>query len=471
MQDVLKIVRERLQAATPVVNHPDADVLTAFAEKSLPTLERDVVLEHLARCGDCRDVLALALPATEDVAASTVPARSGWLTWPALRWGFVTAGVVAIAAVGILQYQRRLSPTTVALKQATQDQVARNEAPAQPPVPSSSVAAAGKRDEARTSGPGLVDNYSADGQPPALTEPRHMARADSPARIHAPQVNSGAFGGLAGGPALYNNAAGQLQNNQSQVQNFKSSSPPAVAVQPTPAPPPASPTVEVSSQALEINTESAVRSNPPAAQPPHDYLASAKVDKAKPAANVAGDAAAPAPTETTDQQELPKAQKSSLTGRSFAKLATLTAPMPRWTISSTGVLQRSYDQGNNWQDVDVNAALSANLDVEANVLRGQERGREKDSDKKFERQAYASPTFRAVAATGADVWAGGSNAALYHSLDAGNHWTRIVPSSGGATLTGDIIALEFSDAQHGKVKTSASEVWTTTDDGQSWQKQ
>ena len=52
MQNVPKTVRDRLQAAPPPVNHPDADLLTAFAERSLPHRERTVVLEHLARCGD-----------------------------------------------------------------------------------------------------------------------------------------------------------------------------------------------------------------------------------------------------------------------------------------------------------------------------------------------------------------------------------------------------------------------------------
>ena len=107
MQNVPKIVRERLQAATPAVNHPDADVLTAFAERSLPDVERTVVLEHLARCGDCRDIVALALPATEPVENAISPSPRGWLTWPALRWGFVAAGVVAIVSFGVLQYQRR----------------------------------------------------------------------------------------------------------------------------------------------------------------------------------------------------------------------------------------------------------------------------------------------------------------------------------------------------------------------------
>ncbi len=107
MQKVSKIVQDRLKAATPVVNHPDADVLTAFAEKSLPELERATVLEHLSRCPECRDVLALSLPAVEDAQTVLVPARGGWLTWPAIRWGAVAAGVVLVASFAVLQYQRR----------------------------------------------------------------------------------------------------------------------------------------------------------------------------------------------------------------------------------------------------------------------------------------------------------------------------------------------------------------------------
>jgi photosystem II stability/assembly factor-like uncharacterized protein len=83
----------------------------------------------------------------------------------------------------------------------------------------------------------------------------------------------------------------------------------------------------------------------------------------------------------------------------------------------------------------------------------------------------AALTFRAVSAAGAEVWAGGSPGALFHSQDAGIHWTRVFPASGSTGLTGDILTLEFADSLHGKLSTSTSEAWTTADAGQTWQKQ
>ena len=156
-------------------------------------------------------------------------------------------------------------------------------------------------------------------------------------------------------------------------------------------------------------------------------------------------------------------------GRQVGQMASLASTLPaRWAINAAGALQRSYDQGNTWQPVDVNAnsaSVSSSLEVVAKTSRA-----EKDTAKALKRDG-SSPVFRAVAAVGSDVWAGGSGGALYHSLNAGNQWIRVVPTSAGATLTGDIIRLEFPDSQHGKISTSTSEVWTTSDDGQTWQKQ
>ena len=140
MQNVPKIVRARLQRQKPATAepHPDADLLTAFAEHSLPAPERDHVLDHLARCGHCRQVVALALPAIEAVtpASSENTARIGWLSWPVLRWGVVAAGVLAVTSVGILQHRRRhQEKTLVATSLMSRDQSVNF--PAHSPSPSS----------------------------------------------------------------------------------------------------------------------------------------------------------------------------------------------------------------------------------------------------------------------------------------------------------------------------------------------
>src|SRR5271168_3001549 len=100
MQDVPKIVLKRMQETAGAEAHPDADLLTAFAEQSLGESERSGVMEHLARCNDCRELVALALPAAEAVAVKTSsgPTRAGWLSWPVLRWSVAMAGIIAIAS-------------------------------------------------------------------------------------------------------------------------------------------------------------------------------------------------------------------------------------------------------------------------------------------------------------------------------------------------------------------------------------
>jgi len=91
--------------------------------------------------------------------------------------------------------------------------------------------------------------------------------------------------------------------------------------------------------------------------------------------------------------------------------------------------------------------------------------------RKDKKAVSAAPVFRAVAANGPDVWAGGTAAALYHSSDAGAHWVQVTPASQSATLSGDILTLEFPDTQYGRISTSTGEVWSTSDNGHSWKKQ
>jgi len=116
MQSLPKFVQSRLQreALSAAGSHPGADLLTAFAERSISGRERDHIVEHLARCGDCREVVALAFPAELESPAPalrTKTIRTNWFLLPALRasfprWALVTAGVLIIASLGTVQYRR-----------------------------------------------------------------------------------------------------------------------------------------------------------------------------------------------------------------------------------------------------------------------------------------------------------------------------------------------------------------------------
>src|SRR5579872_1804555 len=102
MEQLPKIVTQRLQATAKPGVHPDPDLLTAFAENSLGERERSQVLQHLAQCGDCRSVVTLALPEAEQ-AFATAPLKSPWLSWPVLRWGALAACVVVVSAAVTLR--------------------------------------------------------------------------------------------------------------------------------------------------------------------------------------------------------------------------------------------------------------------------------------------------------------------------------------------------------------------------------
>ena len=176
MENVPQIVSQRLKAAPPAINHPDADVLTAFTEQALPERERAQVLDHLARCVDCRDVVALALPASESVEPIVSPSRSGWLTWPTLRWGFAAAGVIVIASLGILQYQRHLQPGMMAYKESAPQatvKVAKNE-----PVPATGAGAVSEEKGSKLQvpvAPAFTDALDTN----VANEKKSMARAET----------------------------------------------------------------------------------------------------------------------------------------------------------------------------------------------------------------------------------------------------------------------------------------------------
>jgi Photosynthesis system II assembly factor YCF48/Putative zinc-finger len=462
MQDVPKIVLKRLQETAAAGPHPDADLLTAFAEQSLAESECARVMDHLAGCSDCREVLALALPAIElvVVAASTTPARSRWFTWPVLRWGVAVAGIIAIASIGIVQYRQRQKSDTLVSSLASPNETTAAPQQALPPsAPASelqeSVRQAEKEKQAQLQKWALssrADNSAEN----MLVRP---ANPTSPAAraMHIGPPGTTASGSIRTGPAgaAAPKAALSPPRNTFAVAAGAKNTTHEAAAKPAPSPS-ASQAVEAtsSSQTVEV-VESQVA---PVAPPAKDQVSDQLDQKQK---ELQSQYDSSASLSVLEAKNLAAAQAGSGTQR----------VSPRWSISAGGALQRSLDEGKTWLDVDVNVnsglvSTASNMPATAESTYGQE-----NRKKKAKTQPVPSPVFRAVSAQGAEVWAGGSAAMLYHSGDSGAHWARVLPSSPGATLTGDITSIAFSDAQHGRILTSAGEVWVTSDDGQTWHRQ
>jgi hypothetical protein len=396
MQDVPKIVRQQLKASTPTPAsmpataglHLDADLLTAFAERALAGAERASVVEHLAHCGDCRDVVALALPASETVAVPATPgARIGWLSLPVLRWGVVAAGLLAVASVGVQQYKLHHQEQIVASNviqskettdAATQKLQALQQAPA--PVDPKPLGPEQMRKEATATLPAQARGTG--------SIAIQAQRAFAPSSSEVVEVQSEAAQVTA-------QTTAQNQVQDQLIQNQKE---------------------------LPLNGRNVINV---------DTVAKAK-DPVPGTASVSPVAAADIPPQT----------------------AAIVGTSPRWAISPAGALQRSLDDGRTWQDTNPAAAYVATA-----------------SAKKVKASPDSVPVFRAVAAAGLEIWAGGSAGALYHTVDGGSGWTLVQPSAAGAILTGDITSIQFPDSQHGTVATSTAEIWITADDGQTWRKQ
>ena len=381
MQDIPKIVVKRLQGMAIANQHPEPDLLTAFAEQSLAQSERVHVLDHLARCPECRQILELAIPVTETETVTSIRSvRRGWLSGPALRWGFATAAILALVSGGVLQYEHEHRDHELASSSALQAKLTAEQG----------LAATSRRSEptAQLQQPAVQEPKSAAGNP------QMMARSQSASAKR--DLQKARESGLGGG-----------MKSEAEAEAMARTRP--------------------SDQLIQ---------NQAAAASQYQSYTSSDVVKAKAAvpAQASGDSApsfAPpafAPPDIAQQ-----------TAQSLMQPAS-----PRWTINAAGGLQRSFDAGKTWEDVNVNAEVG---------------------------QAQTKLVFRAVAVIGPEVWAGGSGAMLYHSSDSGTLWQQVFPFTVGAQPAGDITEIEFSSPQQGEITTSAGEIWTTSDSGQTWRRQ
>ncbi|PYX42140.1 MAG: hypothetical protein DMG83_21760 [Acidobacteria bacterium] len=447
MNKLPNIVRARL-SAIEAGDHPDPDLLTAFAEQALAEQERFKVLAHLSRCSDCREVLAVAMPSLSTAALATASSidtacRRSWFHWPAVRWGAAAACVVIVGSAVLMKRDVLMKPParTAALQEddagvtyssndannKTKDlSVVPAPQPASPPsvrdeeraveTPSPST-----RRQAQLSTPvpdqkkALASNFTQPVPPPVL------AGRMRPEFAHSATGSGAAVGGAAGVGSL----ASTPTTNESL--DLLPSNGKIIAAPVAPSKPAAQATeeVQVTAAVPVIETDAAgVREK------------QELPGKAKAPSGVAlYDALVAAPSQDSSTQTV--LAKEAARKAEMKRVETLRPPVARWTISADGKLQHSVDSGKTWQPV----AVAENA------------------------------TFRALSANGPDLWVGGASGLLYHSTDAGTHWMQVKPATADATLTADIAAIEFINVRQGKITTSTGEVWITTDGGQTWRRQ
>jgi putative zinc finger protein len=481
MTEVPKIVYDRLRAARlqqlPIGSaaesvHPDSNLLTAFAEQVLSATEHDSVLEHLALCAECRDTVALALPAenVEVISVFSEPvfsegekgeapipraaeyAASRLFAWPRLRW-VALAACAAVVGSALLLRPGKLNPPT---QPSAGQQIASTAAPtstggspsgaSSPSIVSSIVSSGSNYSSGRPSGRQAGDH------------PELSANRDETASItDGPLSKDATARRTLPSPAQAESAMALARRKKSSEQADKRTNIPGMlaldgsASQET-AGGTADETIEVSA-AGEVapsaaDTASTARNFAPAIEKAKPALPNTAQENGLPASaadQVHGVNGAPAPRLQARAMS-PAAAKAITPGQTSG--AGLAPRDFAWTINS-GVLRRSLDNGQTWQD---------SLRADHPLL------------------CYASHSD--------EIWTGGQGGTLYHSTDGGISWVRVYPSANGRQLSADVSQIEVRNSNLGDfhlgsknsqaptkivLSTNNKQVWTSVDGGKSWE--
>lgn len=470
--------------------HPDSDTLTAYVERVLGSGERTQVLRHLAICGECREIVVLALPEAE--ASTKVPAAvfvaRGWRALLNPRLGLAASALAAALVMALIvesprkparSAQKAVQTPSSNLAPGTDNFSNQNPPPAASPIAQSipSLSAnpglpESKESKARASLPNTraairpQANQASSSTPAAPNRQRpeiYDLRSTASAVTTTP--SPGIAGVVTGERRDYLNAA--LFAGGSTFDGSDAGNGSGVAKNELPIAPP--------------RTASAWNAIPPAQI--HDFTQLSSVPGAARHTFVP-----PRPPGRSFVGRL----MVSPAQRLFPKQPPLSARMLAFnnTMGPNGQLNPTKDKS---QSVELMAAPARGPEADlADSPAFSERARSKpvasgsDADsgagssswklaggrlfKKGESgswiEAYTAQSieFSTVAPHGSDVWAGGHDAALIHSNDGGATWERITL---GSAASGTIVKIEAKGVNV-QVVSSSGQSWTSVDGGKTW---
>lgn len=510
MELVRKLVSGRLktQSAGP---HPDADLLSAFAENVLPDAERRHVLSHLADCGGCREVVfLLSLPQPSDEQKVLIPRSRRWHM--SLRWGSAVASVVILAGVFAARRElfRRASPpakSAAASELLSKSKVAAEKTPSdldgmsEPPLQNQTVNAPMPPAEQvrpdlkhmtakmqRTLTFGQSDQVQVSPAPSANLTANNGAIHDLPQQGRD-TLDLSAGTSAAPPKALTANALDQKDKSEAalvpnQERALVATGAWALAKQAVLKPHLAG-TVFDASGAVVPNAKVTTVGPVGTETVTSDAQGRFAFDALAPGLySVKADAAGFTPAELKQvaiaANQSPSLKLTLVPGAAMETVEVSSAqpavlePSEAYGISSNAVAARKKAESQN-----TGKAAPANHAVAGAVVPALQWTlspmgavqSSNDGGKTWQMVAVVANTrFRALSAVGASVWVGGSGGILYHTLDAGHNWTSIVPANQGQTLNSDITRIEFLDLRDGILSTSSGEIWITHDGGSTWER-
>lgn len=479
MPELTNLLRQRFASVPEPEVHPDADILTAYVEQLLATRERKNVLEHLAVCGQCREVILLLGAVQPAAADSAVPVTSSLRPerrWRAFSWRAfssrsalgLAASLAGLAIVTTLIVE--MPHGTMQVKKSTGNPIPAASpvnslpaAPANEPASTDSVSTASNALKDATPAPGQARDGRAANSPQGVAagsaEPRARAKSSPVTVAGGPYINVEMFTNDASLVVpLVDLPSAPPPHISNQAQNTLLSSIPLSAA---PAP-------------YDISTGKTLRMVTPNSGSGHMIRWSLVTNLGKEATkplfhNRTGspiavyrinDSAMIHPGLFTAASELGPSEASassiSENGRGeLARSGAFTAP----ALSAGNTELVNGNDINNASGARAAGVRPAWKIADGKLLKMGSSGSWTES--------YPSADgieFSVVTNWGSDVWAGGSNAAVVHSRDGGASWERITL---GASATGTIHNIEASGLKI-VVRSSSGQSWLSADGGKSW---